>query len=84
MRGRELHLLPGTAPAFMTKAGHLSVLHYADCWKLPSNPARASASWNHRMQTGVLHSLSGASAASTSQSRHVLDGHDAQAACEQK
>jgi hypothetical protein len=47
-------------------------------------PARASASWNHRMQTGVLHSLSGASAASTSQSGHVPDGHDAQAACEQK
>jgi hypothetical protein len=30
------------------------------------------------------HHLSSASAASTSQSRHVLDGHDAQAACEQK
>jgi hypothetical protein len=30
------------------------------------------------------HHLSGASAASTSQSEHVPDGHDAQAACEQK
>ena len=30
------------------------------------------------------HPLSGASAASTSQSEHVPDGHDAQAVCEQK
>jgi hypothetical protein len=30
------------------------------------------------------HSLSSASAASTSQSEHVPDGHDAQAVCEQK
>src|ERR1700749_4517376 len=58
---------------------HLSVLHYADCRDFRLNPARASASWNHRMQTGVPHSLSGASAASTWQSEHVPDGHDAQA-----
>ena len=31
------------------------------------------------MQTGGLHSLSGTSAASTSQSEHLPDGHDAQA-----
>ena len=43
-------------------------------------PARASASWNHRMQTGERSfpaSLSGTSAASTSQSEHAPDGHDA-------
>src|ERR1700722_4299017 len=50
-KGRELHPLPGTAPAFMTKAGHLPVLHYTDCRDFHLNPARASASWNHRMQT---------------------------------
>jgi hypothetical protein len=50
-KGRELHPLPGTAPAFMTKAGHLPVLHYTDCRDFRPNPARASASWNHRMQT---------------------------------
>jgi hypothetical protein len=50
--GRELHLLPGTA-AIPCRTAHLSVLHYADCRDFRLNPARASASWNHRMQTVV-------------------------------
>jgi hypothetical protein len=40
--GRELHPLPGTAPAFMTKAGHLSVLHdRIDGSCLPPRPGPA-------------------------------------------
>ena len=40
--GRELYPLPGTAPAFMTKAGHLSVLHdRIDGSCLPPRPGPA-------------------------------------------
>src|SRR5581483_8966373 len=56
----------------------------ADCRDFRLDPARASASWNHRMQTGGPHSLSGASAVSTSQSGHAPDGHDAQAVRDRK
>src|SRR5581483_130892 len=54
----------------------------ADCQDFRLDPARASASWNHRVNGCT--SLSGASAVSTSQSEHAPDGHDAQAVRDRK
>jgi hypothetical protein len=70
----------------MTKAGHLSVLHsgltgLASC---PGPGQRFLESPDANGNGLSAHHLSGTSAASTSQSGHVPDGHDAQAACEQK
>ena len=85
-KGRELHPLPGTAPAFMTKAGHLSVLH-SGLTRLSSRPGpgqRFLESPDANDNGLSAHHLSSASAASTWQSEHMPDGHDAQAAREQK
>jgi hypothetical protein len=70
----------------MTKAGHLSVLH-SGLTRLSSQPGlgqRFLESPDANDNGLSAHHLSSASAASTSQSEHVPDGHDAQAVCEQK
>jgi hypothetical protein len=70
----------------MTKAGHLSVLH-SELLRLSSQPGpgqRFLESPDANDDGLSARHLSGASAASTSQSEHAPDGHDAQAACEQK
>ena len=70
----------------MTKAGHLSVLH-SGLLRVASQPGpgqRFLESPDANDNGLSAHHLSSASAASTWQSEHMPDGHDAQAVHEQK
>src|ERR1700749_4798710 len=76
--GRELHLLPGTAAILFTgpRTFRCSTMRIAETF-VSTRPGPALPGITG--STRVPHSLSGTSAASTWQSDHIPDGHEAQA-----